>query len=303
MLRQGRAALQLPGRGSLRLHVRSWRMEPGISAVDIQFQRLLAGEEHVDLVELLHEFAGDACPDLDRAACATELDRLGEEALLRAGARRSLRSRLTALSHFLYDEVGFHGNTDVHYDPRNSYLHEVLFRRTGIPISLAIVYLEVAAKAGIAMYGVGTPGHFVLGSQHAGETWYVDAFSGGTVLSPSACRARIEKLLDRPGALSESDFRPATCLEIAARVLRNLKAAYVVVDDWKQALLVQQRLTQLLAEVPSEQRDLGLMYLRLGHAQPGVRLLEHYAAQCSAQEREALAPYLRSGRRMLAELN
>src|SRR5690606_25356727 len=109
------------------------------------------------------------------------------------------------------------------YDPRNSYLNEVLDNRTGIPITLGIVYLAVAQFAGLPVYGVSTPGHFVLGCHDLDERLYIDPFTDGDVLSPSACQRRVERINDEPGSLDEDDFRPACVRAIAVRVLRNLK--------------------------------------------------------------------------------
>lgn len=275
-------------------------------AGDVQFNKLLARRTDVNLVRLMLEFARDAYPALDAGASLAELDRLGRRAhvlLHRAASPAGLRPRLAALSELLYAEEGFHGNTQSYYDPRNSYLNEVLARRCGIPISLGIVYLAVAGRAGLRMYGVGTPGHFVLGSTVQGETLYVDPFSAGTVLGREACQGRIEGLLGQAGVLGDEHFRPATMLEIGTRVLGNLKAAYVMDNNWSAALPVQERLALLLPGAPDELRDLGLMYLRTGQAVPALELLEKHLQSCPAAEAEALQPYLRSARRMRAELN
>lgn len=273
---------------------------------DVEFNKLLAHRGDVDLVGLMLEFAGDAYPDLDRQSCLAELDRLGSrvgERLQRLRSSPSLRRRLAAISHFLYAEEGFRGNSEAYYDPRNSYLNEVLERRLGIPISLAVVYLAVAARAGLPMYGVGTPGHFVLGVSEGRETFYVDPFSEGEVLERDACQERIEQLLGEAGVLSAEHFRPASPLEIGARVLRNLKAAYVMDNQWLAVLPVQKRLALLLPDTPDERRDLGLMYLRTGNALQALQLLEAYLRECTAEQAEPLQPYLRSARRMAAEMN
>ncbi|MEX2560199.1 MAG: transglutaminase-like domain-containing protein [Pirellulales bacterium] len=280
-------------------------MPPAFTS-DVEFHKLLARRDDVDLVRLMLEYAADAYPGLDPAACLAELDRLGRLADERLSSRstgQTLRERLAVISELLYADEGFRGNTDAYYDPRNSYLNEVLDRRLGIPISLGIVYLAVAARAGLAIHGVAAPGHFVLGCFERGETLYVDPFSLGTVLDRETCRSRIEQLLGEPGVLSDEHFRPATALQIGTRILRNLKAAHVMHSNWAAALKVQQRLALLLPGVADEGRDLGLMYLRTGEAVHALKLLEQYLAHCSAEQAQALKPYLRSARRMVAELN
>ncbi len=271
-----------------------------------QFDKLVAGRDDVDLIELMLEFAADAYPQLDRSVCNAELDRLGErarEAVESMPSRSTLRHRLDRVSEILCREEGFHGNDEQYYDPRNSYLNEVLTRRTGIPITLCIVYRAVAARAGIAMYGVGTPGHFVLGCGERDRRLYVDAFDAGAVLNWRQCRDVIETRLGQPGILTKSDFRAATHRDIAARVLRNLKAVYAATNDWPEALKVQQRLAMLLPEVTSEGRDLGLIQLRLGDPKRAAEQFAQYLCNCDDDEAEAIAPFVRNAKRMIAEMN
>ena len=176
--------------------------------------------------------------------------------------------------------AGFRGNQDSYYDPRNSYLNDVLARRLGIPISLAIIYTAVGRRAGLDLYGVGTPGHFVVGCRGSGgETLYVDPFTDAAILDEAACRERIHQVLGQTDVLTDEHFRPATTREIAARVLRNLKAAHAMRDAWPAALPVQLRLTSLLPDVLDERRDLGLIYLRNNDPHRATALLEQYVAR------------------------
>jgi regulator of sirC expression with transglutaminase-like and TPR domain len=276
-------------------------------AGDVEFQKLLAGHADVDLVRLMLEFAADAYPDLDRQPCLDEIDRLGDLARRRLQRRSptglGLWRLLSVVSETLYASEGFRGNSQSYYDPRNSYLNEVLARRLGIPISLGIVYLAVAERAGLSMYGVGTPGHFMLGGEDADETLYVDPFSQGTILDRDQCQALVEQLLGKPGVLADDHFRPATGLEIATRVLRNLKVAYVMESQWAPVVPIQERLTLLSPDNADEGRDLGLMYLRTGRAVAAIGLLEAHLRQCTDAQAEELRPYLRAARRLAAELN
>lgn len=277
-----------------------------VFASDIEFSKLLADRSGINLVRLMLEFSSDAYRGVDWLVCLAEIDRLA----LRAGdclallpAEASLRDRLQEVSRLLYEEEGFRGNRDNYYDPRNSYLNEVLARRLGIPISLGIVYMAVAQSAGLPVYGVSTPGHFVLGCQMDGETWYVDPFSDGDVLSQKACRRRVERINGEPGSVSDEQFEPATERDIALRVLRNLKAAYAMQSRWFEALPVQRRLTLLCPELPDERRDLGLISLRTGHVYRAIELLREYMTECDSEHAEMLEPYLKIAYRMQAEMN
>jgi regulator of sirC expression with transglutaminase-like and TPR domain len=275
------------------------------STSDIEFGKLLADQTGINLVRLMLEFAVDAYPDLDRRQCLAEIQRLCDEARRRVAElpHATLREKLEAVSDFLYREEAFSGNRDEYYDPRNSYLNEVLARRTGLPITLGVIYMAVAQAAGLPVYGVSTPGHFVLGCTDLDERLFIDPFNDGDVLSYNACRRRIERINGEPDSLEEEHFRQASVRDIAVRVLRNLKAAYAMENQWLDVLPVQQRLTLLLPRVIDEQRDLGLVYLRTGHVTPAIDLLEDYIAQSEPDQAAMLEPYLRAARRMQAEMN
>lgn len=273
-----------------------------------EFAKLVHGCEAVDLTRLMFELARDAYPDLNVSSCLQEIERLGchaqsylQEAL---DEEDELRDRLAAVSHVMYDVEGFHGNEHAYYDPRNSYLNEVLSRRCGIPISLGVLYMDVARRAGIETFGVPTPGHFMVGCRvNDQRTLYVDPFRDGDVLEEADCRRRIERSLGQEGTLEDRHFLPAPPLVIAVRVLRNLKGAYALANQWPAALPVQQRLALLCPQDCEEHRDLGLIYLRNGEPRPAVKLLEDYVGQCDAKQALALEPFVRSARRMVAELN
>ncbi len=274
-------------------------------STETEFNKLLDGRCDVDLVGLMLELAADRYPNLDRVGCLLELDRLGVECAAQPAlcSFGTMADKLAAVSHVLYEVEGFHGDHDNYYDVRNSYLNEVLARRTGIPISLGIVYLSVAARAGLRLFGVNTPGHFVLGCPVGCDTLFVDPFSGGEVLDRRACRRRVEKILGEKDVIRDEDLRPAPPRDIAARVLRNLKAAYALVNDWRGALTVQTRLAALLPQSGDEQRDLGLIYLRAGEPNRALPLLEQSLCSCSGEHVELLRCSLRTARKLMAEMN
>ena len=279
---------------------------PSAFADNPEFGKLLAHRDDVvDLVRLMLELAGDAYPELDSRTALDELDRLGRAACdhVERAASADIEPQLQAVSDLLYGDEKFRGNQDSYYDPRNSYLNEVLARRRGIPISLAIVYTAVGRQAGLDLFGVGTPGHFVVGCAGGDETLYVAPFTDGAVLDQDAFRERIERVRGQDNVVTSEHFRPATPREIAARVLRNLKAAYAMKNAWAEALPVQLRLTALLPEVLDERRDLGLIYLRNGDAHPAAAILEQYVQSSDGEAAEAVMPFLKTARRMAAERN
>jgi regulator of sirC expression with transglutaminase-like and TPR domain len=270
---------------------------------NVEFNKLRAGRDDVDLVELMLELARDAYPRLEPAIYRREIARLRQLAsLCLRDAGQTLAARLDAISNLLYVKEGFRGNREAYYDPRNSYLNEVLDRRLGIPISLGIVYMAVAAGAAVAVWGVPTPGHFMLAAEDESRRWFIDPFSGGQFFDEAGCRRHLATMLGS-AAVADGCLRRASNHEIVVRVLRNLKAAHAMDDAWQSALPVQQRLAALLPDNPEEQRDLALVYLRSGHPHPALDLLNNYAAACNEERARLVEPYLRIARRMVAELN
>lgn len=276
-------------------------------ANDIEFRKLRARRDDVDLARLMLEFAADVYPDLDASVSLGELDRLGALAQQRlqthAPAGAPLRDRLEQLGRLLYAHEKFRGNAADYYDPRNSYLNDVLGRRLGIPISLGVVYLTVARLADVPVYGVCAPGHFLLGCREHGQTLYVDPFSEGVVLERKDCADHLQRQAGQSGVVEDVYYQPASVFEIGARMLRNLKAAHVMRGQWASVLPVQHRLRLLLPDEPDEGRDLGLVLLRNGQCVPALAELEAYLRHCTADKADELKPYLRSARRMVCELN
>jgi len=269
-----------------------------------EFAKLLAGRPEIDLVQFMLEIAEDAYPNLDRVGCLMEIDRLGVTCGDRAHkpSCRDRRDHLAAISNLLYEVEGFHGNRESYYEAENTYLNDVLQRRTGIPISLGILYMAVAGRTGLKMFGVNTPGHFMIGSCCGnGEALFIDPFNHGEVLDCEGVRSRIECITGQK--LAKEQFRAAAPLDIVARVLQNLKSVHAEKECWPQLLKVQQRLADLLPQIPQERRDLGLVYLRVGLPHKALPLLEGYMRVCGTAQAAALQPSLQAARRMMAEAN
>lgn len=273
----------------------------------VEFERLAAGRGDVDLVELMLELASDRFDAEACDACRREIDRLGQVAMAVAGPHTAesvdLEERLRRVSRTLYVDERFRGNAEAYYDPENSYLPSVVRERRGIPITLGIVYMRVAADAGLGVYGVPAPGHFVLACDEWEHRLFVDPFVGGDVLRFEACRARIARMTGVEGKIDRLHFRKATPLEIFVRVLRNLKMAYLKADRWDEVFPVQQRLVRLVPEAADEQRDLGLVCLRTGAIHEAIRLLKGYLESCPQDERKTIERYLAAAQRAAAEMN
>lgn len=152
--------------------------------------------------------------------------------------------RLELIRAVLFEEMGLEGNQDEYYDPRNSYLNEVLDRGLGIPISLSVVLIHVARSAGIEAYGVGLPGHYVVRAELDGNTVWVDAFNGGAQMSGEDLRKVVSA---RAGSLAERHLRPWTARETLMRMLANLHNVYSRSGDAKRARAARERIDLLAA--------------------------------------------------------
>jgi regulator of sirC expression with transglutaminase-like and TPR domain len=215
----------------------------------------------VDLAEAALLVAADLRPGVDAAAALARLDDLAEAARGPVLAAWSDTARIEALNRFLFDEQGFSGNEQEYEDPRNSLLHEVLERRTGIPITLSLVYLEVGRRLGLPVEGIGFPGHFLV-RWRGKEDFMIDVFHG-RLLSDEALTALLREAVGREAVFSRAELRPITPHAFLVRLLSNLKRHLALAGEFGDALLCCERLLQLAPGDAEEIRDRGLIYEQL----------------------------------------
>jgi regulator of sirC expression with transglutaminase-like and TPR domain len=227
----------------------------------------------LDLAELALQLARDEYPDLDVEAYLSELAGMAHEA--RPYLRGPLDTRVTGLCRYLFHDLGFRGNTHSYYEPRNSYLNEVLDRRTGLPILLAVVAMSVGQRAGLQVVGVGLPGHFVAKAVDNGNEVLFDPFHGGRRLSPEQCEALVYQVTGTPFRANRESLAAVPLGLMVVRMLNNLKGTYLRDEDFARAVRVIERLRQLRPDDPLQERDLGASLLRAG--QPG-RAVDHFRA-------------------------
>jgi regulator of sirC expression with transglutaminase-like and TPR domain len=219
-------------------------------------------------------------PSLNSGPYIATLDRMGEEAAARMHHMGG--DSVRAFNEYLYDEQGFAGNRDRYDDPRNSYINEVLDRRTGIPISLAVVYLEVARRAGLPVDGVNFPGHFLLRARDAtssdarSDVLIIDPFHGGARLSEYDCRQLLRQHVGDEAAFDTTLLAPATRHDIVVRMLVNLKRLYVRMRSFPQARFISSLLLGIDPSAISELRDRGLLAYHLQDFPAALRDLEEY---------------------------
>jgi regulator of sirC expression with transglutaminase-like and TPR domain len=240
-----------------------------------RFQALL-DRPVLPLDEAALAIAAEEYPGLDVEAQLKRLDALGALVQQRAPAPRRAANMLKATRDVLFGELGFRGNDQSYYDPRNSYLNEVLERRLGIPISLSVLFMEVARRAGLALEGVGFPGHFLVKLRpELGPEIFIDPYNGGELLTADECVARFKS------GTQGREFDPkwlqgVATRQILGRMLHNLKRIYVEQGDDVRAFWVIDRLLLLAPDACDELRDRGLVSARLGLKPAAARDLATY---------------------------
>lgn len=232
-----------------------------------------------DLLPAALSIARVEYPALETQPYIDRIDDMGRRAAERLGRLPALSSEaINTFNEFVYEEEGFRGNRTTYDDPRNSFLNEVIDRRTGIPLTLAIVYLELARRAGLSITGVNFPGHFLLRSMPGtlGEELIIDPFHGGALLSEFDCRQLLRKHVGDEAAYDGSLLTPATRHEIIVRMLVNLKRLYVRMRSFPQARFMSTLLLTADPSAISELRDRGLLAYHLEDFSSALKDLEEY---------------------------
>jgi len=262
------------------------------------FASLVADDASFSLTEVALSLAQDEFPDLDMQETLAEIDALCERLRRRLAADAPPVQRLRMLNRYFFGELGFAGNVNDYYDPYNSCLNIVLQSRRGIPISLAVIYIEMATQIGLQARGVSFPGHFLVKLKMPQGEVVIDPFSGVS-LSREDLDERLAPYKRQQGLVGEFDMplglflQAATPREVVARMLRNLKEIYRTSKDWPRVLAVSQRLVVLLPQALDELRDRGLAHAELGHSDEAIADLSAYVHRAEhAEDRLAMADRL-----------
>jgi regulator of sirC expression with transglutaminase-like and TPR domain len=212
--------------------------------------------------------ARDVYPGLDPARILAELDALAAPLTGEGLARAPAEEQAARLAAHLYGTLGFRGNDKEYYDPRNSLISDVLERRLGIPISLAILYCEIAQRLGVPARGVGFPGHFLVRIERpfsvGQEPLFLDPFYGGRSLDETALHRMIARALGPEATLKPEHLAAATPRAILVRVLTNLKAIYLQRADHARAHLALDRIVTLAPNAANALKERGLVAAKLG---------------------------------------
>lgn len=240
------------------------------------YQEIHQPDEQINLERAALYLSQEEYPHLDVEAYLNALDTMAMEVRERLPQEPYPLRVIQTINRYFYNDLGFTGNTDDYYDPRNSFLNEVIDRRKGIPITLALVYLAIARRLDFPMVGVGMPGHFLIRPMGKDMEIFVDAFHGGEILFLQDCQERLSQIYGRPVELESEFLTAVTARQFLARMLTNLKMIYLNRSDFPRALAAIERILLLFPEAPMELRDRGILFYRLSRWTEARQNLEEY---------------------------
>lgn len=217
-------------------------------------------------------------PNLDIEAYLNDLDMMAEVIKKRLPQSSYPLKIIQTINQYLFQDLGFRGNTEDYYDPQNSYLNRVIDRRLGIPITLAVIYLEIAKRLDFPMVGIGMPGHFLIRPEFEEVGIFVDPFHQGEILFEQDCEERLRQIYQQPLKLESHFLQPVTKHQILSRMLANLKQIYLQSQQGQKAIQILNLILLLLPNHPLELRDRGLLYYQLNQWPEAIQDLEIYLA-------------------------
>jgi len=244
-----------------------------------RLRQIVSGpDEDISLAEAALLIAGHEYPDLPVSAYLSRIEELAHGLRMRIGEDATDLERIAELNQFLFGDLGFKPNSDDYYDPRNSFLNEVLERRTGIPLTLSVIYMELGRKIGLPLQGVSYPGHFLVKCAVPEGALVLDPYSGGISLGLQDLQKRLREV--RGGEVSRAIVAEllvsASNKEIIVRLLRNLKAIYLRGHDLDKALPVTDWIIATMPEQTPELRDRGMIYQELECPRAALADFEEY---------------------------
>ncbi|MBI3526437.1 MAG: tetratricopeptide repeat protein [Betaproteobacteria bacterium] len=272
-----------------------------------RLRQIVSGpDEDISLAEAALLIAGHGYPDLNVAAYLSRIEELTYVLRLRINEDDSFPERISALNQFLFGDLGFAPNSGDYYDPRNSFLNEVLERRTGIPITLCVIYMELGRKIGLPLQGVSFPGHFLVKCAVPDGAVVLDPYSGGISLGLVDLQKRLREV--RGGEVSRAIVAEllvsASNKEIIVRLLRNLKAIYLRGHNLDRALPIVNWIIATMPEQTPELRDRGMLYQELECSRAALADFEEYLKRSpSCEDADDIRRRIIELRREAARLN
>jgi regulator of sirC expression with transglutaminase-like and TPR domain len=261
-------------------------------------------DEDIDLTRAALLIARTEYPDLDTESYAARLDQLaGRVSALISGL--DSQQTIAALNRVLFDEAGLRGNREDYYDPRNSFLNDAIDRGLGIPITLSIVYMEVARRIGFSLVGVGMPGHFLLKYfADGGRELLIDCFNRGDILSRQDCQTRLDEIYSGEMTLRPEFLHPISRRQILTRMLNNLKTVYLSTRNFRKALPIADLILVIYPRSAEDVKQRALLRYSLALPKLAAEDLEEYLRiSPAASDADDIRQMSLSIHRMLALMN
>lgn len=278
-----------------------------------RFREIVSGDdEQIDLAEAALLVAAEEYSALDVKLYLNSLDLIANSVRDRITDDLDSEHVISALNFTLFDELGFRGNQESYYDPRNSFLNQVIDRRLGIPITLTVVYMEVARRIGFAVYGVGLPSHFMAGYAGAAGEVYIDPFNQGRVLGRAGVEEMFSELSGGAVELREEYLSPVKTKQIITRMLSNLLNIYLGNysgagdrhTDYARALRTMERILLVNPASSAHVRDYGLLLAANGKMKAAIDQLERYLLLVpGSADEESIRNQINSIRKEQAKFN
>ena len=233
-----------------------------------------------------------------------QLDEMADAVRERIQAATLPEQHITELNRYLFEEKGFTGNIDNYYALGNNFLNFVLDKKTGIPITLGVVYIEVGRRAGLPLVGVNFPGHFLVRYQREHLDILLDVFEKGSFMCEDSLRSKLQETLGDSVPLESSMLTEATDKEILARILRNLTRAYTLLENYDKALTAAERITWLLPNTAADYRLLGYLHYKNHAYSKGIAAFETYLRLADApSDATAVERNIQHLQKLLSRLN
>jgi regulator of sirC expression with transglutaminase-like and TPR domain len=262
-------------------------------------------DERIDLARAALAIARTEYPDLDIEPYIARIYALAGRVRARMPDLGDPGETIAALNAVLFEEEGFRGNRTDYYDPRNSFLNDVLDRKLGIPITLALVYMEVAAHVGFPLFGVGLPGHFLLKHYDIeGRQILIDTFNSGRILTPTECQRRLDEIYAGQLPLQPEYLMAVSRRQMLTRILNNLKTIYLSTRNFRKALPIVDLVLAIYPRSPEDVKQRALLRYSVGQLRGAVTDLETYLKMSpDASDADEIRHTALSIRRTLAMMN
>ena len=262
-------------------------------------------DERIDLVRAALTIAQTEYPDVDIDAYCERIQDLARRVKRQVPDLGDPSESISALNRVLFEEEGFRGNGEDYYDPRNSFLNDVLDRKLGIPITLAVVYMEVAHRVGFPLVGVGMPGHFLLKHYDVeGREILIDPFNRGSILTAKDCQRALDEIYGGQMPLQPEFLMAVSRRQVLVRMLNNLKSIYLSARNFRKALPIVDLILAIYPRSPEDVKQRALLRWSLGQTRGALADLDDYLKMSpEASDADEIRQTAASLRRMMVTMN